>query len=77
MRAKASSWKREPFAAGDASDAGAEVEEALMSSAQNQAAMDLEYGAQLLDFLISNLLLGQSISITSLARDTGRRASTL
>lgn len=115
MKARADSWKREPFVAGNAvpyrasftsgelerlsaglvpkqmedkwfvyyeephlflhrswtgqpvfrvklrtTDAGAEVEEALSSGSQNQEGMDIAYQAQLLDFLVSNLLLGQS-----------------
>jgi hypothetical protein len=115
MKAKADSWKREPFVAGDAvlyrasftsgelerlsaglvpkqmedkwfvyfeepylylhrswtgqpvfrvklrpSEAGAEVEEALWSGPQNPEKTDIAYQAQLLDFIVSNLLLGQS-----------------
>lgn len=43
-----------------ASADGAQVEEALASEAPNQGCVDVEYQAQLLDFLVSNLLLGQS-----------------
>lgn len=42
------------------SETGADVEEALVSGAQNPEGAEVGYQAQLLDFLVSNLLLGQS-----------------